>query len=121
MDTCLNMIATFLDESGRVTALPAKNKKKLAVIWYLSHKFDVGRNYTEAEINDVIIDWTTFCDPATVRRELFDRRLLNRTKDCKLYWKEKDAPDFEEFFGLLYIAMLLIDNTKKSNRFNSVP
>lgn len=71
----------------RLKAIPAKNRKKLATLHYLSGKFEAGRQYTEAE----------FHDPATLRREMFNKHLLNRTTDCRAYWKE-DVPPLEAFF-----------------------
>lgn len=93
----LSMIAPFLDGQGRLTALPAKNKKKLAALWYLAQKIQLERVYTESEINDLLDEWTTFHDPATLRRELYNKHLLDRTADCKSYWKEAELPTIETF------------------------
>lgn len=57
----------FLDEAGRLTALPAKHKKKLAALWYLAGKLQAGRQYSEPEINALLDEWTLFHDPATLR------------------------------------------------------
>lgn len=93
----LRALRPFLDEEGRLTALPVKNRKKLPALWYLAEKVEAGRRYTETELNDLLDEWTTFHDPATLRRELYDRRLLNRTTNCALYWKEDNIPSIEEF------------------------
>lgn len=97
MDTDLRALAPFLDHSGRLTAFPAKNKKKLMALWYLSQKIEAGRKYTEAEINDLLDEHTTFHDPATLRRELYNKHLLNRTADCRLYRKEQGKISVEDF------------------------
>ena len=47
-------LAPFLDADGRLTALPAKHKKKLMALWYLVGKIAAGRRYTEPEINDLL-------------------------------------------------------------------
>jgi len=90
-------IKSFLDKNGRLISLPAKHKKKLIALWYLAEKIEAGRQYSEIQINDLLNEWTLFRDPATLRRELFNKRLLNRTPDCNSYWKENDIPDLEEF------------------------
>ena len=92
-------LAPFLDADGRLTALPAKHKKKLMALWYLVGKIAAGRRYTEPEINDLLDEWTLFHDAATLRRELFNKYLLNRTNDCSRYWKEADIPALEAFLA----------------------
>ena len=87
----------FLDKNGRLISLPAKHKKKLLALWYLAGKFEAGREYSEPEINDLLDEWTLFHDPATLRRELYNKRLLDRTPDCRRYWKAEDIPALEAF------------------------
>ncbi len=85
------------DGNGRLISLPAKHKKKLLALWYLAGKFEAGREYSEPEINDLLDEWTLFHDPATLRRELYNKRLLDRTPDCRRYWKAEDIPALEAF------------------------
>ena len=92
-------IRPFLQEDGRLTALPVKRRKQLTALYYLSTKFESGRIYTEGEVNDLLDDWTTFHDPATLRRELFNHHLLNRTDNCARYWLEADIPELPEFIA----------------------
>lgn len=87
----------FLDENGRLISLPAKHKKKLLALWYLAGKIEAGREYSEPEINDLLDEWALFRDPATLRRELYNKRLLDRTTDCRRYWKAEDIPAPEAF------------------------
>lgn len=87
----------FLDKNGRLISLPAKHKKKLLALWYLAGKIEAGQEYSEPEINDLLDEWTLFHDPATLRRELYNKRLLDRTTDCRRYWKADDIPALEAF------------------------
>ena len=87
----------FLDGNGRLISLPAKHKKKLLALWYLAGKFEAGLEYSEPEINDLLDEWTLFHGPATLRRELYNKRLLDRTPDCRRYWKAEDIPALEAF------------------------
>ena len=73
------------------------DKKKLSALWYLAGKIEDDRQYTESEINTVLDEWTLFHDPATLRRELYNKRLLDRTADCRGYRKADNIPAFEEF------------------------
>ena len=92
MEEKISELLPFLNERGQLTALPAKHKKKLMALWYLAGKLEAGRQYTAPEINDLLDGWTTFHDPATLRRELYNKHLLSRTEDCRRYWKEATAP-----------------------------
>ena len=89
-------LTPFLDPQGRLIALPAKHKKKLMALWYLAGKIQPGQSYTEPELNDLLDQWTLFHDPATLRRELYNKVLLNRTVDCSRYWRADQIPALEE-------------------------
>ena len=89
----------FCDVNGRLTALPAKHKKKLMALWYLAGKIAAGRRYTEPEINDLLDEWTLFRDAATLRWELFNKCLLHRTADGASYWRAEDIPPLAAFMA----------------------
>lgn len=93
----LSDLAPFLDNVGHLISFPAKHKKKLIALWYLAEKIEADRQYTESEINALLDEWTLFHDPATLRRELYNKRLLNRTTNCSSYRKADNIPAFEEF------------------------
>ena len=92
-----NEIRTFLDDKGRLTNYPAKQKRQIYTLFYLASKFESGRQYTEKEVNQVLKDWHTFEDWAMLRRDLYDRRFLNRKPDCSLYWLEDEQPTLASF------------------------
>ena len=62
------ILRNFLDANGKLTAFPAKRKMKVYCLFYLAGKFEAGREYTEREVNELLLDWHTFADPATLRR-----------------------------------------------------
>ena len=78
-------LRNFLDADGKLTAFPAKRKMKIYCLFYLAQKFEAEKDYTEQEINNVLLDWHTFADPATLRRELYDYHFLERSRDGKIY------------------------------------
>jgi hypothetical protein len=82
------------DGEGRLVRLP---KNKLAVqqmaVWALWTQFAARRDYTEREVNAILNAHHTFGDPATLRRELVNMKLLGRESDCSRYWKEPRRPD----------------------------
>lgn len=85
INDALSALPPFFDPDGRLLSLPAKHKKKLLALWYLAGKLEAGRQYAEAELNALLDAWTCFHDPATLRRELYNKRLLNRT--AELAWR----------------------------------
>lgn len=85
INDALSALPPFFDPDGRLLSLPAKHKKKLLALWYLAGKLEAGRQHAEAELNALLDAWTCFHDPATLRRELYNRRLLNRT--AELAWR----------------------------------
>ena len=52
--------------------------------------------YTEKEVNDFLKKWHTFSDPATLRRELYDFRFLDRSRDGRAYQLGAEPPTPEE-------------------------
>lgn len=92
----MNEIGRFIDGEGRLTAFPAKRKKKIHALLYLAAKFEGDRDYTEREVNDLLLSWHTFADPATLRRELYDYGFLDRSRDGKVYRLAEKKPIPEE-------------------------
>ncbi|MFV0479529.1 MAG: DUF2087 domain-containing protein [Anaerorhabdus sp.] len=89
-------IGVFLNESNKVVLYPAKRKKKLVVLFYLSQKFDRGKEYSEKEINEILSQWHTFNDVAILRRELCDHHFLARDKAGLKYWLQEVQPTLED-------------------------
>lgn len=90
------ILRNFLDTDGKLTAFPAKRKMKIYCLFYLSEKFEAETDYTERQVNDLLFSWHTFADPATLRRELYDYRFLDRSSDGRLYRLGANQPTMEE-------------------------
>lgn len=95
----LRELKPFLNEIGQLTAFPAKHKKQLMALWYLAEKIEPCKEYTKPEINGIINSWHTFGDQATLRRELINKQLLFRNRECSRYWAEKDKGSLEDFIN----------------------
>lgn len=87
MEQSIINISPFLDEQGRVTALPQKQAKRAAVLEYLAQKFEFDNDYTEKEVNEICLAWHTFNDYFLIRRSLIEARLLLRMPDGSRYWR----------------------------------
>ena len=87
-----HILRNFLDATGKLTAFPAKRKMKLYALLYLAQKIPADTDFTERKINDILLDWHTFADPATLRRELYDYGFLDRSRDGKVYRLAEKQP-----------------------------
>ena len=90
MDTDEKMIlARCCDGEGVIRLLPKRGPKRDAVLAYLASKFDIGRDYTEREVNAVCDRWHSFGDCFLLRRELIEGGWLKRERDGSRYWREE--------------------------------
>ena len=66
---------------------PKKRSDKETVVQWLAEKFELGKKYSEKEVNEIIEQHHTFADIALLRRELISRSYLMRKDDGSQYWK----------------------------------
>ena len=88
----MSKLENFLDNKGRLIALPVKRKMKLYALLFFADKFTPGEQYSEAEVNDTVCRYSTFNDPATIRRELCGYGFFDRTADCSVYTALTNPP-----------------------------
>ena len=76
------VLDTFF-EYGKLKAIPMQKKKEHIVLEELVKSFEVGRTYTEREVNIILADFhDDFC---TLRRDMIGEKLLAR--DHQTYWR----------------------------------
>jgi hypothetical protein len=68
---------------GRLREIPAKHVKRLVVLHRIALEFEVGRRYSEREVNEIVIRFHD--DYASLRRYLVDEELLSR--EHGEYWR----------------------------------
>ncbi|MGK7924122.1 MAG: DUF2087 domain-containing protein [Spirulina sp.] len=87
-------LQNYLDDEGRLKEWPSKRNKgrfQQLALEYLATQFQPDIYYNEREVNALLNQHHTFGDPALLRRELFERGLIDRVKDGSAYWlKESD-------------------------------
>ena len=74
--------------SGRVLVeIPTHRAKRLVVLQRLALEFDIGRRYTEREVNEILFPFNP--DWSTLRRGMVDEGLLDRehTAGENVYWR----------------------------------
>ncbi len=82
-------IKKYLDKDNKISVWPKRKEDKKVVVEYLSSKFEPEKVYSEKEVNQIILSWHTFNDHTLLRRELVERKFLDRTPDCKEYRLKK--------------------------------
>jgi hypothetical protein len=83
----------FVDADGRIRQWPARQKVQRMAVALLARRFESGRDYTEADVNALLLDGHTFGDWALLRRLLYDWRFLDRESDGSRYWLRAGAAD----------------------------
>jgi hypothetical protein len=69
---------------GRLTQIPARQKKQLVILRWLATRFEPDVKYTEKEVNQII--GQVHDDFATLRRDLVDFGYLRRERGGGHYW-----------------------------------
>jgi hypothetical protein len=75
----------FINDDGRLTQWPSKQKTQRMAAAYLAERFEPGREYGEKEVNELLMDWHTFADWALLRRVLCDWRYMERESNGTRY------------------------------------
>lgn len=80
----IKVIETYIDENGALKSYPSKEKKKVILLGEIIKNFDIGKKYTEKEVNRILK--RIFEDYVTIRRALIQYGFLDRSRDCSEYW-----------------------------------
>ena len=63
-------------EYGRLRSIPVQRRKKLICYQVIAEKFEIGRVYSEKEVNEIISPiWEDYC---TVRRDMIGEGIFSR-------------------------------------------
>lgn len=68
---------------GEITLIPSKEKKKLILLQHIVTRFEVGKAYTEKEVNTILK--TVHADFVSLRRHLIEYGFMERNKDGSVY------------------------------------
>jgi hypothetical protein len=74
-------------EPLKLREFPSKQKRKYIVLKIIM-KVIPDKEFSESELNDILYD--IYPDFVTIRRSLIDYKLMDRTKDGKVYWVKKN-------------------------------
>jgi hypothetical protein len=79
------VVKDYTRRDGSLTTLPSQRKKLEAILRYVVRAFDVGKRYSEKQVNQILSRYHE--DTATLRRELVGYGLMKREGGGGEYWK----------------------------------
>ena len=79
------VIQDYSRRDGSLKTIPAQRKKLEAILRHVVQAFDVGRRYSEKQVNDILVRYHE--DTATLRRELVGFGLMQREGGGGEYWR----------------------------------
>lgn len=79
------VIKDYSRRDGSLKTLPAQQKKLEAILRYVVKAFDVGKRYSEKQVNETLARYHE--DTATLRRELVGFGLMQREGGGGEYWR----------------------------------
>ncbi len=82
-------VRQFFDEEFKLKMWPGKFGKQGICLKLIVEHFEFEREYSGAEVKDVLDQAHTFNDPALLRRELVSSKLMDRSPDGRTYWRIK--------------------------------
>ncbi|MBN2118575.1 MAG: metalloregulator ArsR/SmtB family transcription factor [Anaerolineales bacterium] len=79
------VIKDYSRRDGSLKTLPSQRKKLEAILRYVVRAFDVGKRYSEKQVNEILAGYHE--DTATLRRELVGFGLMQREGGGGEYWR----------------------------------
>ena len=79
------VIKDYSRRDGSLKTLPSQRKKLEAILRYVVKAFEVGKRYSEKQVNDILARYHP--DVATLRRELVGYGLMQREGGGGEYWR----------------------------------
>ncbi len=90
------VLPRFLGPDGRLTSIPRKHAKLLVVLDHVAQSFELGRTYTEPEVDAAL--WRFHEDHAALRRYLVENGFLTRdtAPGTTWYWRSGGTVDLDD-------------------------
>jgi hypothetical protein len=92
-DDDASVLRRLTDASGLIIAYPAAAADRLVILRALAARITLGQVYTEHEMNQLIQQHVhpDAIDHVTLRRDLIDYQLIQRTDRGTRYWRIADS------------------------------
>jgi hypothetical protein len=88
----LQRLSRYFDANGRLIRWPTKFSHQELCLWALWSKLPSRKILSEKEINELLVANHRFRDPALLRREMKERKMVIRTLDGREYRRIERKP-----------------------------
>jgi hypothetical protein len=88
----LQSLSRYFDVNGRWVRWPTKFSHQEPCLWVLWSKVPPRKTFSERQINELLLANHLFDDPALLRREMKEHRMLTRTIDGRVYRRVERKP-----------------------------
>jgi hypothetical protein len=88
----LQRLSRYFDPDGRWVRWPTKFSHQEPCLWVLWSKLPSRKALSEKQINELLLANHLFADPALLRREMSERRMVTRTLDGRVYRRVERKP-----------------------------
>jgi hypothetical protein len=85
-------LSRFFDAKGSLAQWPGKQSQRIPCLWVLWSRIPARKVFSEHQLNQLLKTNHQFGDPALLRRELYDNRMVSRTADCREYRRIERRP-----------------------------
>ena len=88
----LQRLSRYFDVNGRWLRWPTKFSDREPCLWVLWSKLPPRKTLSEREVNELLLANHRFEDPALLRREMKERKMITRTIDGREYRRVERKP-----------------------------
>jgi len=88
----LQQLSRYFDANSRLIRWPTKFSHQEPCLWVLWSKLPPRKTVSEHEMNQLLLANHRFEDPALLRREMKERKMLTRTRDGREYRRVERNP-----------------------------
>jgi hypothetical protein len=74
-------------KNGKIVRWPKKYLERCAILEFIAYKIPKEVKLSEKEVNNIIKENIIFDDYVLIRRELIEHKYVQRTIDCREYWR----------------------------------